>query len=80
MATIIKKDTKFSPLLDLPRKSYHQAIHCPTANFGPLSRGNINHCVWYLFDQRLTGSQDLNQDPSDSDCSPLTHHSTSLGR
>ena len=76
---------KVSPLLlDSPGKPDRQALHYPTANFGPLSRGsvtnpiNVNHCVWYFFDPMVTGSPGLNQDRSDSECSALTYFSMSL--
>ena len=47
---------KVSPLLlDLPGKLDHQAIHCPTGNFGPLSRGSTtNPILMSVFDTYLT--------------------------
>ena len=39
---------------------------------------DVNHCVWYLFDPKVTGSLGLNQNPSSSECSALTHFSMSL--
>ena len=48
----------FPLLLDLPGKPDQQAIHCPTANFGPLSRDNVTkpQLIWpYLFDTKFTG-------------------------
>ena len=69
-----KTKHKVSPLLlDSPGKSDHQAIHYATANVGPLSRGSVT-------DPKLTRSLGLNQDPSNSECSALTHFSTSLAR
>ena len=42
-------------LLDPPGKPDHQAIHCPTANFEPLSRSNaINPILVTVFDTYLT--------------------------
>ena len=40
---MIRQHTKFSLLLDLPGKPDHQAIHCPIANFGPLSSGSVTN-------------------------------------
>ena len=75
----------FSLLLDPPDKPDHQAIHCPTANFGPLSRGSItNPILITVFDtylaSKVTKSLGLSQDPSSSECSALTHFSMSLAR
>ena len=55
MTTMIRQH-KSSPLLqDLPGKADHQAIHCPTANFGPLSRGSVtNSMLITVFDTYLT--------------------------
>ena len=42
-------------LLDPPGKTDQQAIHCPTANFQPLSRGSItNPMLIIVFDTYLT--------------------------
>ena len=43
MASMIRQHIKFRLLLDPTSKPDHQAIHCPTANFGPLSRGSITN-------------------------------------
>ena len=67
----------FPLLLDPPGKSDHQAIHYPTANFGSLSRGSITMPILFT-DPKVTRSLGLNQDPSDSACSPLTLFSMSL--
>ena len=74
---------KVSPLLlDPPGKRDYQGIHCPIANFGPLSRGRItnptDHCVWYLFDPKVSGSLGLSQGPFSSECSALANFSMSL--
>ena len=55
MTTMIRQH-KSSPLLqDLPGKADHKAIHCPTANFGPLSRGSVtNSMLITVFDTYLT--------------------------
>ena len=61
-----------------------QAWYCPTANFEPLSRGNVTNpiliSVWYLLDPKVTGSLRLSQDPANSECSSLTHFSVRLAR
>ena len=80
---MIRKHTEFPLPLDPPGKLDKQAIHCPTDIFGPLSRGqrhwsDVNHCVWYLFDLKVTRSLGLSHDPSDSECSALTYFSMSL--
>ena len=59
----------FPLLLDPPDKPDHQAIHCATANFGPLLRGSITNLI------RLQG---LSKISSDSECSVLTHFSMGL--
>ena len=41
MTTMIRKYTKFPLSAISPGKPVHQAIHYPTANFRPLSRGSI---------------------------------------
>ena len=42
-------------LLVLPGKPVHQAIHYPTANFGPLSRGSVpNPMLITVFDSYLS--------------------------
>ena len=38
MTTMTRQNAKFPLLLDLPGKPDHQAIRCPTGNFGPLWR------------------------------------------
>ena len=66
-------------LPDTPGKLDHQTIHCPTANFGPLSRGNVtNPMLITVYDPKVTGSLGLSQDPSNSACSALTHFYFSL--
>ena len=66
-------------LLGLSDKRDHQAIHCPTANFGPLSKGGITNLILItVFDPNVTGNLGLSQDPSDSESSDLTHFSMSL--
>ena len=66
-------------LLDPPGKLDHQTIHCPTANFGPLSRGNVNNPMLItVFDPKVTRSLGLSKDPSNSACSALTHFYFSL--
>ena len=87
MITMIRQNTEFPPTARFPRQTYdHQALHCPTANFWPLSRGKVyntphlNHCVCYLFDPKVTGALGLSQDPSHSEFSVLTHFSMSLVR
>ena len=73
---MIRQNTKFPLLLDPPAKPDHQTIYCPTANFGPISRGSvINPILIILFD---TGSMGLSQDSSSSECSALTRFSMSL--
>ena len=42
-ATMIRQHTVFLLLLFRPGKPVHQAIHCPTANFGPLLTGSITN-------------------------------------
>ena len=55
MTTMIRQHTKFRLLLVPPGKPDHQAIHCPTANFGPLSRGSITNPMFItVFDAYLT--------------------------
>ena len=79
-----KTTYKIPPLLlDAPGKPDHQVTD-PTANLGPPSRASVshfpdvNHCVWYLFDSKVTGSLGVSQDPSDSESSASTHFSMSL--
>ena len=48
------KIQSFPLLLDPPGKPDYQAIHCPTANFGPLSRGSVtNPILITVFDTYL---------------------------
>ena len=55
MTTMIRQNTNFPLLLDLPDKPDHQAIHCPTANSGPLSRGGVTNSILItVFDNYLT--------------------------
>ena len=69
----------FPILLDPPGKPDHRAIYCPMANFGPLSKGSVtNPMLMTVFDPKVTRSLGLSQDPSDSECSDLTHFSMSL--
>ena len=50
-----KKIRSFPLLLDPPGKIDHQAIHCPTANFGPLSRCSVTNAILItVFDNYLT--------------------------
>ena len=75
----------FPLLLDPPGKPDHQATHCPTANFGPVSRGSITYSILItVFDTyltpKVTGSLGLSQDLSDSECTVLTHFSMSVAR
>ena len=85
----IKKDVydkttyMFPPSTRSPWKIYHQTIHCPIANFGPLSRGSISNPILITvldtyIDPKVTRSLGLSKDPSDSECSTLTHFSMSL--
>ena len=75
----------FPALLDPSGKPNHQAIHCPIANFGPLSRGSVTNSILItVFDTYLTprppGSWILTHDPFDSECRTLTHFSMSLAQ
>ena len=45
MTTMISQHTKFPLTLVPPGKPNHQAIYCPTANFGRLSRGKITNPI-----------------------------------
>ena len=55
MTTMIGPNTKFPPTARSPGKSDHQAIHCPTANVGPPSRGSVtNPILTPVFDTYLT--------------------------
>ena len=55
METMIRQHTKFPLLLVLPGKPDHQAVHCPTANFGQLSRGSVTKLMLITaFDAYLT--------------------------
>ena len=66
-------------MLDPLGKPDHQAIHCPTANFGPISRGSFsNPMLITVLDTRLTPRSPGVWDSSDSECSALTHFSMSL--
>ena len=44
------------------RAAFFQLLFgCPTANFGPLSRGqphqpDVNHCILFLFDPKVSGT------------------------
>ena len=52
---MIGKMQSYTLLLDTPGKPDHQAVHYPTANFGPLSRGNVtNPTLITVFDTYLT--------------------------
>ena len=42
-ATMKRQYTVFPLLLFRPGNPAHQAIHCPTANFGPLLTGSITN-------------------------------------
>ena len=78
---MIRQHKNFPLLLDLPGKPDHQSIHCPTANFGPLSRSSISNPILitvfgtYLT-QRSPGA--WVRANSDSECSGLAHFSMSL--
>ena len=78
---MIRQHKNFSLLLDPPGKPDHQSIHCPTANFGPLSRSSISNPILitvsdtYLT-QRSPGA--WVRANSDSECSGLAHFSMSL--
>ena len=55
MTTMIRQNTIFPLLLDLPSKPDHQAIHCPTVNFGALLRDSVtNPILITVFDTYLT--------------------------
>ena len=49
-----------------------------TLHHYPGAASLINHCVWYLFDLKITSSLGLRQEPSNSECSTLTYFSVSL--
>ena len=50
-----KTKYQFPLLLDPPGKPDHQAIHCPTVNFGPLSSGSVTNSILITgFDTYLT--------------------------
>ena len=56
MTTMIMQHTKFL-LLVLPGKPDHQTLHCPNANFGPLSMGSVtNPMLIIALDAYLTPS------------------------
>ena len=55
MTTMIRQNIMLPLLLDPPGKPDHQAIYCPTANFGPLSRGSVTIPILItVFDTYLT--------------------------
>ena len=55
MTTMKRQHKNFLLLLVPPDKPVHQAIHYPTANFGPLLRGSItNPMLITVFDTYLT--------------------------
>ena len=55
MTTMIKQHTKFPPTASSPRQTFHQAIHCPTANSGPLSKDSVTNLMLIIaFDAYLT--------------------------
>ena len=75
----------FPVLLDPSGKPDHQAIHCPTANFGALSRGRVTNSILITvfhtyFSQRSSGPWTLTHDPFNSECRTLTHFSISLAQ
>ena len=84
MTTMIRQNTRFPPTTRPPGKPDHHGITWSRANFGPLQRGSVTNSiliiVWYLFDPKVTGSLGLSWDPSDSECSALTHFSMSLAQ
>ena len=43
MTNIIRQDTEFPATARSPGKPDQQAIHCPTANFGQLSRDRVTN-------------------------------------
>ena len=54
MTNMIRQQS-FPQLQDPPGKPDQQAIHCPTANFGPLSTGSVtNPILITVFDTYLT--------------------------
>ena len=61
-------------------ENLHWAIHCLTANFGPLLRGSMtNPMLITVFDTHLISkSLGFSQDPSNSERSALTHFFMSL--
>ena len=55
MTIMIRQNAKLSPTARSPGQPEHQAIHCPTANFGPLSRGSVTNAILItVFDTYLT--------------------------
>ena len=55
MTTMIKQHKSFPLLLVPPGKPVHQAIHCPTANSGPLSKDSVTNLMLIIaFDAYLT--------------------------
>ena len=69
-------------MLDPLGKPDQQAIHSPTANFGPLSTGSVtNPMLITVFDTYLTLRSPgawVWAKTSNSECSALTHFSMSL--
>ena len=54
---MIRQHTSFLLMRDPRGKTDHQAIHCPTANFGPLSRGSVTKPMLItVFDNDMTQS------------------------
>ena len=55
MANMIRQHTEFPPTARSTGKPEQQAVHCSTANFGPLPRDNItNPMLIPVFDLYLT--------------------------
>ena len=55
MTTMMRQHTNFPLVLVPQNKPVHQAIHYPTANFGPLSKGSVtNPMLITAFDTHLT--------------------------
>ena len=85
ITTMVRQHTKFPPTVRSPRQTWQilrQIFIAPQLTLdhyrGAAHYPDISHCVWYLFDPKVTRGLGLGQGPSDSECSALTHFSMSI--
>ena len=82
MTNMIRQHTVFFPTAGSPTQTwsvrYSLSHSLPwTTIEGRHHLFDINHCLWYLFEPKVTRSLGLSQDPSDPECCTLTYFSIS---